>query len=60
MIDSWIESSFDLHRCKSIHDCVAGSFTMTLAPAVRAAMRGLAMATAAKLRSRPLRVPKLR
>jgi hypothetical protein len=31
MIDTWIESSFDLHRCKSIHDGVAGSFTMTLA-----------------------------
>jgi hypothetical protein len=41
MIDPWIETSFDLHRCKSIHDGVAGSFTMTLAPAVRAAMRGL-------------------
>jgi hypothetical protein len=31
MIDTWIESSFDLHRCKSIHDGVAGSFTTTVA-----------------------------
>jgi hypothetical protein len=37
MVDTWIESSFDLHRCKSIHDGVAGSFTTTVAPAVRAA-----------------------
>jgi hypothetical protein len=31
MIDTWVESSFDLHRCKSIHDGVADSFTMPLA-----------------------------
>jgi hypothetical protein len=60
MIDPWMESSFDLHRCKSIHDRVADSFTLALAPAVRAARRGRRWRRLQRTRSRPLRVPKLR
>src|SRR3954471_890790 len=60
MIDPWMESSFDLHRCKSIHDRVADSFTLALAPAVRAAMRGRRWRRLQRTRSRPLLVPKLR